>query len=32
VLPHEIEPYIDGQMDQAVRAMQKALRTANAPM
>ena len=25
VLPNEIAPYIDGQMDQAVRAMQKAL-------
>jgi Polyketide cyclase / dehydrase and lipid transport len=34
VLPHEIAPYIDGQMDQAARAMQKALRTtpAGAPM
>jgi hypothetical protein len=28
VLPHEIAPYIDGQMDQAALAMQKALRTA----
>jgi len=27
VLPHEIAPYIDGQMDQAAAAMQKALRT-----
>src|SRR5580692_9005389 len=26
VLPHEIAPYIDGQMDQAALAMQKALR------
>ena len=26
VLPHEIAPYIDGQMDQAAAAMQKALR------
>ena len=25
VLPHEIAPYIDGQMDQAAAAMQKAL-------
>ena len=25
VLPHEIAPYIDGQMDQAALAMQKAL-------
>jgi hypothetical protein len=34
VLPHEIAPYIDGQMDQAALAMQKALRKApaNAPM
>src|ERR1700726_34323 len=34
VLPHEIAPYIDGQMDQAALAMQKALRTAlaTAPM
>jgi carbon monoxide dehydrogenase subunit G len=34
VLPHEIAPYIDGQMDQAALAMQKALRTApaRAPM
>ena len=33
VLPHEIAPYIDGQMDQAARAMQEALRTtpASAP-
>ena len=30
VLPHEIAPYIDGQMDQAALAMQKALRTADA--
>src|ERR1700730_6186815 len=30
VLPHEIAPYIDGQMDQAALAMQKALRTAPA--
>ena len=28
VLPHEVAPYIDGQMDQAAAAMQKALRTA----
>ena len=27
VLPHEIAPYIDGQMDQAAAAMQQALRT-----
>jgi hypothetical protein len=27
VLPHEIAPYIDGQMDQGALAMQKALRT-----
>jgi hypothetical protein len=34
VLPHEIAPYIDGQMDQAALAMQRALRTvpATAPM
>ena len=33
MLPHEIAPYIDGQMDQAAHAMQKTLRTpANAPM
>jgi hypothetical protein len=33
VLPHEIAPYIDGQMDQAVCAMRAALRTpASAPM
>jgi hypothetical protein len=25
LLPHEIAPYIDGQMDQAALAMQKAL-------
>jgi Polyketide cyclase / dehydrase and lipid transport len=30
VLPHEIAPYIDGQMDQAGLAMQKALRIAPA--
>lgn len=30
VLPHEIAPYIDGQMDQAALAMQRALRTAPA--
>jgi Polyketide cyclase / dehydrase and lipid transport len=30
VLPHEVAPYIDGQMDQAALAMQKALRTAPA--
>ena len=30
VLPHEIAPYIDGQMDQAALAMQKALGTASA--
>ena len=28
VLPHEMGSYIDGQMDQAAAAMQKALRTA----
>src|SRR5205807_4373206 len=34
VLPHEIASYIDGQMDQAAAAMQKALGTApvSAPM
>ena len=34
VLPHEIAPYIGGQMDQAALAMQRALRTApaSAPM
>jgi hypothetical protein len=30
VLPHEIAPYIAGQMDQAAAAMQKALRAAPA--
>ena len=30
VLPHEIAPYIDGQMDLAARAMQKALARAAA--
>ena len=30
VLPHEIAPYIEGQMDQAALAMRKALRTASA--
>ena len=28
LLPHEIAPYIDGQMDQAALAMRKAFRTA----
>jgi hypothetical protein len=30
VLPHEIAPYIDGQMDLAAQAMQKALARAAA--
>jgi hypothetical protein len=30
LLPHEIAPYIDGQMDQAALAVRKAFRTAPA--
>ncbi len=32
VLPHEIAPYISGQMDDGVAAMKKALKRSSAPM